>query len=146
MNLKWCLTHSKHLINHRHCHFELHRIPDIIAGYVHSVTESLSYLSPSSSPFLRQKILPKLKTLEVLANLIWQMTNSRKFGSSLEPSEFFSFWCRSLVFPPYCSVVSCLLKSTLSSSFLICKVETLHTSTQWVVMRIKWDGKYGSYL
>ena len=91
MNLKWCLTHSKHLINHRHCHFELHRIPDIIAGYVHSVTESLSYLSPSSSPFLRQKILPKLKTLEVLANLIWQMTNSRKFGSSLEPSEFFSF-------------------------------------------------------
>lgn len=32
MNLKWCLTHSKRLVSHHHCHFELHRIPDIIAG------------------------------------------------------------------------------------------------------------------
>ena len=49
MNLEWCLAHTKTLINHRH-HFEPHKIPGIIAGYVHSVTEGLSYLSHFPSP------------------------------------------------------------------------------------------------
>lgn len=50
-----------------------------------------------------------------------------------------------ILFPPYCSVVSCLLKSVPSSSFLILQSGNSTHLYSVCYDRIKWDGKYGSY-